>query len=116
LQKRIEAVRDSVADALVRLFGEERPAIAALAEENLIEKLAGRGSARLGSLPATKKQIDNRYIREKEAAVMLGMSVFTLQSWRSKGTGPLFRKVGTMVMYSVKELERFMEERIVERR
>jgi hypothetical protein len=30
LQKRIEAVRDSVANALVRLFGEERPALAGL--------------------------------------------------------------------------------------
>ena len=38
LQKRIEVVRDSVADSLVRLFGEERPAFAALAEEELIAR------------------------------------------------------------------------------
>ena len=36
LQKRIEAVRDSVADSVVRLFGEERPAFTGLDEEALI--------------------------------------------------------------------------------
>ena len=48
LQKRIKAVRDSVADSLVRLFGEERPAFAGLEEEELIEKISARGVARLG--------------------------------------------------------------------
>lgn len=111
LQKRIDAVRDCVTDSLKRIFGEERPAFAAFAEEELIEKLAGRVAGRLGSVPAAKKLNDNRYVREKEAAISLGMSVFTLQSWRSKGTGPSFTKVGSMVMYSVKELQRFMEGR-----
>jgi hypothetical protein len=39
LQKRIEAVRDSVADSIVRLFGEQRPAFTGLDEEALIEGL-----------------------------------------------------------------------------
>jgi predicted DNA-binding transcriptional regulator AlpA len=117
LEKRIDAVRDCVTDSLTRIFGEERPAIAALAEEELIEKLAGRVSARLGSLPAAKKQIGNRYVREKEAAAFLGVSIFTLQSWRSRRTpsGPPFTKVGTMVVYSVKELEQFMQQRTAQR-
>jgi predicted DNA-binding transcriptional regulator AlpA len=115
LQKRIDAVRDCVTDSLTRIFGDERPAMTALAEEELIEKLAGRVATRLGSLPATKKQIGNRYIREKEAANFLGVGVGTLQSWRSRGTptGPPVTKVGGMVMYSVKELERYMEERTI---
>ena len=69
LQKRIDAVRDCVADSLTRIFGEERPAIAALAEEEFVEKLSGSVAARLGTLPAAKKQIgSSRYVREKEAA------------------------------------------------
>src|ERR1035437_5216223 len=60
LQKRIEAVRDCVTDSLVRFFGVERPTFAALSEEELIERLDGRAVARLGALPAAKKQIDNR--------------------------------------------------------
>lgn len=117
LQKRIDAVRDCVTESLTRIFGDARPAFAALAEEELIEKLAGRVTARLGAVPAAKKQIDNRYVREKEAAAFLGVSVFTLQSWRSKGetSSPSFTKVGGMVMYSVTELEQFMERRTVER-
>src|ERR1035437_2248613 len=63
LQKRINAVRECVTDSLIRIFGEERPAFAALAEEVLIEKLADRVAARLGALPAAKKQIGNRYVR-----------------------------------------------------
>jgi hypothetical protein len=47
LQKRIEVVQDSVANALVRLFGEERPAFAGLQEEAFIERVAGRVVAQL---------------------------------------------------------------------
>lgn len=117
LQRRIDGVRQCVTVSLTRIFGDERPAFAALAEEELIEKLAGRVAARLGSVPAVKRQMDNRYVREKEAAAFLGVSVFTLQSWRGRGesSSPPFTKVGGMVMYSMKELERFMEERTVER-
>jgi len=84
-----------------------------LAEEELIERLVGRMAARLGSAPAANKQIDNRYVREKEAAAFLGVSVSTLQGWESRvtGGGPPVTKVGGMVMYSMKELERYMEER-----
>jgi hypothetical protein len=118
LQKRIDAVRGCVTDSLTRIFGEERPAIAALAEEELIERIAGRVAARLGALPAAKKQIDNRYVREKEAAAFLGVSVFSLRSWRSRGEpcGPPFPRMGSMVMYSVRELERYMEQRTVGKR
>ena len=118
LQKRIEAVRDCVTDSLTHIFGEERPAIAALAEEELIERLAGRVAARLGTLPTAETQIDNRYIREKEAAAFLGVSVSTLQGWRSRGEpcSPPFSKVGGMVMYSMKALEEYMEMRTITRR
>jgi predicted DNA-binding transcriptional regulator AlpA len=118
LEKRIDAVRECVTDSLTRIFGEERPAIAALAEEELIEKLAGRVAARLGTLPAAKKQIGNRYVREKEAAAFLGVSVSTLQGWRSRvtGGGPPVTKVGYMVMYSMKELKDYMEMRTIARR
>ena len=40
LQNRIEAVGDCVADSLVRLFGDERPAFAGLQEEAFMERVA----------------------------------------------------------------------------
>ena len=113
LQKRIEAVRDSVADSLVRLFGEERPAFTGLQEEAFMDRIAERVVARLRARPNPPVQSESRYVREKEAAAFIGVSVFTLQSWRSRGetASPPFTKVGSMVMYSVKELEQFMEKR-----
>ena len=117
LEKRINAVRDCVTDSLTRIFGEERPAIAALAEEDFIEKLAGRVSARLGTQPTAKRQMDNRYVREKEAAEFLGVRIGTLRGWRSRVSGdhPPVTKVGGMVMYSKKSLEEYMELRTVGR-
>jgi predicted DNA-binding transcriptional regulator AlpA len=60
----------------------------------------------------------NRYVREKEAATFLGVSVSTLQDWRSRmtGGGPPVTKVGGMVMYSMKGLEEYMEQRTSEGR
>jgi predicted DNA-binding transcriptional regulator AlpA len=118
LQKRIEALRDCVTASLSRIFGDERPAMAALAEEEFIEKLAGRVAMRLGTQPAAPKQIGNRYVREKEAAAFLGVSVQTLRAWRSRVSGdhPPVTKVGAMVMYSKKALEEYMEERTIAER
>lgn len=92
--------------------------MAALAEEEFIEKLAGRVAVRLGAASATKKDIGNRYVREKEAAEFLGVKVGTLRGWRSRVSGdhPPVTKVGGMVMYSKKALEEYMEMRTIARR
>jgi len=113
LQKRIEVVQESVANALVRLFGEQRPAFAGLAEEELIEKIAARVVARLATTPKPQSQGDKRYVRDTAAAKLLGVSEKTLRSWRGKRplTGSPVTRIDRMVLYSVKELERFMEER-----
>jgi len=118
LQKRIDAVRDCVTDSLTRIFGDERPAITALAEEELIEKLAGRVAARLGTSTQSNAQGEKRYVRDIEAATFLGVGVGTLRSWRSKREpcGPSVTRISRMVMYSVKELQRYMEGRTVQGR
>ena len=118
LRKRIDAVRDCVTDSLTRIFGDERPALAALAEEELIEKLAGRVAARLGTAPRSLARGEQRYVRDVEAAKYLGVSAATRRSWRSKRSpsGPPDTRMGKMVIYSVRGLEQFMEERTVESR
>jgi hypothetical protein len=60
-------------------------------------------------------QGDKRYVRDIEAATFLGVRVGTLRSWRSKmpPCGPPVTRMGKMVMYSVKGLEQYMEERTV---
>jgi hypothetical protein len=67
LQKRIDAVRDCVTGSLTRIFGEERPAITALTEEEFIETLAGSAAARFGITPQSQLQGEKRYVPEKEA-------------------------------------------------
>jgi hypothetical protein len=118
LQKRIDTARGTVADVLTRIFGDQRPAFSGLAEGELIERIVGGVVARLSNAPKPQPSTENRYVSDKGAAKFLGVSVFSLRSWRSRGTGggPPWTKVGSMVMYSVKELERFMEARTVEGR
>ena len=114
LQKRIDAVRDCVTDSLVRFFGEQRTAFTGLQEEELIERIAGSVVARLGTLPPKPKtEAEPQYLREHAAAKLLGVSASALRSWRGKRrtSGQPITRVGKMVLYSVKELERFMEER-----
>lgn len=118
LQKRIEAVQESVTGSIVLLFGERGPAFTGLREEELIEKIAARVVARLGAAPRPQTQGGERYVRDVEAAAFLGVSVFTLRSWRSRGEpcGPPVTRMGKMVMYSMKGLEQFMEQRTLEQR
>jgi hypothetical protein len=63
-------------------------------------------------------QGEKRYVREKEAAAFLGVSVSALRSWRSKRSpsGSPVTRIDRMLLYSMKELERYMELRTVERR
>ncbi len=104
--------------SIVRLFGEQRPAFTGLQEEELIERIADAVVARLGTRPKPEAKRERWYVRDVEAAAFLGISVFTLRSWRSRGKpyGPPVTRMGKMVMYSIKGLEQFMEERTVEER
>ncbi len=46
-----------------------------------------------------------------EAAALLGTSPRTLEDWRLRGGGPIYRKVGRrLVRYSPTDLERFTAE------
>jgi hypothetical protein len=118
LQKRIENVRDCVTDSLVRLFGEERPALAGLQEEAFIERVAAKVVARLGTSPKSQALGETRYVNDVEAAAFLGLSAYTLRTWRSNGrpSSPQVTRIGKRVMYSMQGLEQYMKERTMEGR
>ncbi len=84
LQKRIKAVRDSASDALVPLFGALRPAFIGLDEVALIGRITSSVVARLPTPPEPQPHEENWYVRQKEAAAFLGVSVSPLRSWRSR--------------------------------
>ena len=39
----------------------------------------------------------------------------TLASWRSKGQGPSYQKIGGRVLYPLSEIERYERERLISR-
>lgn len=50
-----------------------------------------------------------RLISSKQAAEMLGTTAGTLKSWRCRGLGPTWVKLGTAVRYDVEELLDFVK-------
>ena len=51
------------------------------------------------------------FVAEKDAAKRLGISVKTLQRWRSERRGPAYSKVGgRLIRYAVGDLDHFFEQ------
>lgn len=53
-----------------------------------------------------------RGMREREAAVYVGVAPKTLANWRSAGKGPRFYKLGRMIVYRREDLDRYFEEHL----
>lgn len=50
-----------------------------------------------------------RHLRTAEAARFLGLSDRTLEKHRSYGTGPIYRKIGGRVVYTLEDLRAWSE-------
>lgn len=50
-----------------------------------------------------------RHLRTPEAARFLGLSDRTLEKHRSYGTGPVYRKIGGRVVYTLEDLQAWSE-------
>jgi predicted DNA-binding transcriptional regulator AlpA len=55
-----------------------------------------------------------RFLRTAEAARFLGLSPRTLEKHRTHGTGPQYRKLGRVVVYSLPDLERWADSAIMQ--
>jgi len=53
----------------------------------------------------TDPDMPPRYLRTTEAGRFLGLSGRTLEKHRTYGTGPLYRKIGGRVVYTLSDLE-----------
>ena len=49
------------------------------------------------------------YLNEREAAVMIGVSVKTLQRWRYSRSGPPYIKLKHLVRYPVEDLQSWLD-------
>jgi hypothetical protein len=117
LEKRFNSVRDSLGKAITELFGTDRQAFPALQEATLAARVA---EAVVSRLPVSSQGVPARkqFVREREAAENMGVSVATLRRWRTlrSKSGPAFTRLGRMVMYSMTELEDHMRAGLVPRR
>jgi hypothetical protein len=69
-------------------------------------------------LPATVVPADEApspaYVRTRQAAALLGVSFRSLITWRSRGGGPAFRRVGPggrTILYELKDLVEWAQSR-----
>ncbi|MCI4591210.1 helix-turn-helix domain-containing protein [Sphingobium sp. BYY-5] len=59
-----------------------------------------------------KTGLPPRYLRAPDAARFLGISIRTLEKHRTYGTGPIYRKIGGRIVYSVDDLQAWTEDGI----
>jgi predicted DNA-binding transcriptional regulator AlpA len=53
----------------------------------------------------SREALPPRYLRTPEAGRFLGLSGRTLEKHRTYGTGPVYRKLGGLVVYTLADLE-----------
>lgn len=58
--------------------------------------------------------ISKRYLKDTEAAEIMGLATQTLRNWRVCRRGPTFCKIGRAVRYTPEAIEQFMQENKVE--
>lgn len=52
---------------------------------------------------------EDQTYKPEEAAAYLGLSQFTLSTWRSLKKGPAYIKIGNRVRYQKRDLDAFLE-------
>jgi hypothetical protein len=116
IERQVEALRVSIGVLETQLTQDDNTR-SAPEEERLVARIVDGVLSRLAPTSSDRRN-DRQYLREKEAAEYLGVSVFSLRSWRSKGSssGPPYTRLGRIVVYSVTDLEAHMRARMISNR
>ena len=72
-----------------------------------------QGTADVG-LESSFAPSDKRTLTDVEVAARLGVSRFTVRSWRLKGLGPRFLKMGRAVRYRPQDVDEYERQALVE--
>ena len=67
-----------------------------------------------GSKCSFESPSENRSLTDVEVAERLGVSRFTVRSWRLKGVGPRFLKMGRAVRYRSQDVDEYERQALVE--
>lgn len=70
--------------------------------------------ARAASVTAGAAIVEKRTLTDIEVAARLGVSRFTVRSWRIKGVGPRFLKLGRAVRYRPEDVDEYVQQVMVE--
>ena len=113
-KKRVKDLRESVHAIEWELLA-HLGQTSAFQEDRLSARIADQISSRLADGKDEFTRDRTRYIREREAAKYIGVTVSTLRSWRSKRSknGPPYTRLGRLVMYPIAELDGHMRARMV---
>ena len=68
----------------------------------------------VGSKHSFTSPTENRTLTDIEVAERLGVSRFTVRSWRLKGVGPRFLKMGRAVRYRCRDVDEYERQALVE--
>ncbi|HEY9367518.1 helix-turn-helix domain-containing protein [Streptomyces sp.] len=52
-------------------------------------------------------------LKTPEAATYIGVANRTLENWRNRGKGPRYIRAGRAVVYRIRDLDAFLDERTV---
>jgi predicted DNA-binding transcriptional regulator AlpA len=58
--------------------------------------------------------VEKRMLTDIEVAARLGVSPFTVRSWRLKGVGPKFLKMGRAVRYRPEDVDEYVRQALIE--
>jgi len=61
--------------------------------------------------PQSKTAAAPEYLNTKQCAAYLGMSVSSMEGWRTRGVGPAFSRIGTSVRYAKSDVDAFVASR-----
>ncbi len=67
-----------------------------------------------GQNTGSAESIDRRTLTDIQVAARLGVSRFTVRSWRLKGLGPRFLKMGRAVRYRPEDVDEYERQALVE--
>jgi excisionase family DNA binding protein len=67
-----------------------------------------------GLKPSFASCSQNRVLTDVDVAERLGVSRFTVRSWRLKGVGPRFLKMGRAVRYRSEDVDKYERQALVE--
>ena len=73
-----------------------------------------QASSDLGSKHSFASTSETRTLTDIQVAERLGVSRFTVRSWRLKGVGPRFLKMGRAVRYRAQDVDEYERQALVE--